>query len=97
MNNGHVGPNGLYHYHGIAESLIGNSDSSFIGYAGDGFEIHFVGRKVRSGYTLRSGERPVVQEELMTALLMRIISIPTIMKLWTSVMADNLMANMFTL
>ena len=89
MNNGHVGPNGLYHYHGIAESLIGNSDSSFIGYAGDGFEIHFVGRKVRSGYTLRSGERPVVQEELMTALLMRIISIPTIMKLWTSVMADN--------
>ena len=58
MNNGHVGPNGLYHYHGIAESLIGNSDSSFIGYAGDGFEIHFVGRKVQSGYTLRSGERP---------------------------------------
>ena len=48
----------MYHYHGIAESLIGNSDSSFIGYAGDGFQIHFVGRKVRPGYTLRSGERP---------------------------------------
>ena len=57
INNGHVGPNGLYHYHGISESLIGNSDSSFIGYAGDGFEIHFVGRKVQSGYKLRSGER----------------------------------------
>jgi hypothetical protein len=58
MNNGHVGPNGLYHYHGIAESLTTISNSSFIGYAGDGFEIHFLGKKVRSGYKLRSGWRP---------------------------------------
>ena len=58
MNNGHVGPNGLYHYHGIAESLTKISNGSFVGYAGDGFEIHFLGKKVRSGYKLRSGRRP---------------------------------------
>ena len=58
VNNGHVGPNGLYHYHGIAESLMKLSKSSLIGYAGDGFEIHFLGREVRSGYELRSGLRP---------------------------------------
>ena len=45
MNNGQVGPKGLYNYHGIAERVIGNSDSSFIGYAGDGFEIDFGGSR----------------------------------------------------
>lgn len=58
MNNGHAGPGGLYHYHGIAKSLREGSDSSLIGYAGDGFEIHYVGRKVISGYKLRAGVRP---------------------------------------
>ena len=58
VNNGHVGPNGLYHYHGIAKGLMKIPNSSLIGYAGDGFEIHFLGREVRSGYKLRSGERP---------------------------------------
>ena len=43
-NNGHVGPNGLYHYHGIATALKTNSDSSLIGYAGDGFEIYYFGK-----------------------------------------------------
>ena len=57
-NNGHVGPNGLYHYHGIAKALITNSDSSLIGYAGDGFEIHYLGNEVVSGYSLRTGNRP---------------------------------------
>jgi len=57
MNNGHVGPNGLYHYHGIAKTLIGTSGSSLIGYAGDGFEIHYVGSKVTSGYKLKTGYR----------------------------------------
>ena len=40
FNNGHVGHGGLYHYHGIARDLIKNVDSSLVGYAGDGFEIH---------------------------------------------------------
>ena len=57
MNNGHVGPNGLYHYHGIAKTLMETSGSSLIGYAGDGFEIHYVGNKVTSGYKLKTGHR----------------------------------------
>ena len=57
-NNGHIGPNGLYHYHGIAKSLVKTSDNSLIGYAGDGFEIHYRGYKVTSGYELKSGFRP---------------------------------------
>ena len=57
INNGHVGPNGLYHYHGIAESLTKTSGSSLIGYAGDGFEIHYVGSKVSSGWSLKKGLR----------------------------------------
>ena len=57
-NNGHIGPNGLYHYHGIAKSLVTSSGNSLIGYAGDGFEIHYLGNKVTSGYKLKSGFRP---------------------------------------
>ena len=56
--NGHVGPNGLYHYHGIAKALITTSGNSLIGFAGDGFEIHYLGEKVTSGYKLKSGNRP---------------------------------------
>ena len=58
VNNGHVGPKGLYQYHGIAEALITNSDSSLIGYAGDGFEIHYLGNELISAYNLRTGKRP---------------------------------------
>ena len=58
QNNGHIGPNGLYHYHGIAKSLVITSGNSLIGYAGDGFEIHYLGDKVKSGYELKSGIRP---------------------------------------
>ena len=57
-SNGHLGPNGLYHYHGIAKSLVITSGKSLIGYAGDGFEIHYLGNKVTSGYELKSGFRP---------------------------------------
>ena len=57
LSNGHVGPNGLYHYHGIAATLTRTSESSLIGYAGDGFEIHYIGNKVTSGYKLKSGNR----------------------------------------
>ena len=58
QSNGHIGPNGLYHYHGIAKSLVITSGNSLIGYAGDGFEIHYLGNKVISGYELKSGIRP---------------------------------------
>jgi hypothetical protein len=54
-NNAHVGPGGLYHYHGIAKSL---TTKSLIGYAGDGFEIHYIKNKVTSGYQLKKGTRP---------------------------------------
>ena len=57
-NNGHVGPNGLYHYHGIAKTLITTSGNSLIGYAGDGFEIHYLGNKKTSAYIIKSGNRP---------------------------------------
>lgn len=58
FNNAHVGRGGLYHYHGIADSLTRTSGSSLIGYAGDGFEIHYVGEEAVSGYELKSGTRP---------------------------------------
>ena len=58
FNNAHVGRGGLYHYHGIAESLLDHTGSSLIGYAGDGFEIHYVGESVKSGWVLKTGQRP---------------------------------------
>lgn len=58
FNNAHVGRGGLYHYHGIAKSLTQTSGSSLIGYAGDGFEMHYVSNRAKSGYRLKSGDRP---------------------------------------
>lgn len=58
FNNAHVGRGGLYHYHGISPSLLETSASSLIGYAGDGFEIHYVSDAVASGWQLKVGERP---------------------------------------
>ena len=58
FNNAHVGRGGLYHYHGIASTLTDTSGSSLIGYAADGFEMHYVGSAARSGYRLKPGERP---------------------------------------
>ena len=58
FNNAHVGRGGLYHYHGIAKNLLSDKTGSLIGYAGDGYEIHYVGEAVTSGWALRSGERP---------------------------------------
>ncbi len=57
-SNAHVGPNGLYHYHGIAKSLTETSGSSLVGYAADGFEIHYIGGTAQSGYRLKDGPRP---------------------------------------
>lgn len=57
FNNAHVGRGGLYHYHGIAHSLLETSGSSLIGFAGDGYPIHYIGEDAQSGYDLRSGPR----------------------------------------
>ena len=58
FNNGHVGRAGLYHYHGIASSLTKTSGSSLVGFARDGFEIHYLPRKKKSGWKLKEGMRP---------------------------------------
>lgn len=68
-HNAHVQPNGEYHYHGAPWDLYAvraTKHSGVLGFAADGFPIYgpvFVDklgktRLVKSGYQLRSGERP---------------------------------------
>ncbi|MEM9140035.1 MAG: YHYH protein [Pseudomonadota bacterium] len=57
-NNAHVDRRGLYHYHGKPEGLLAYAKGSHIGYSADGFEIHYVGGDVTSGWRLKSGRRP---------------------------------------
>ena len=57
-NNAHVDERGLYHYHGVADALAESAGSSLIGYAADGFEIHYVGNQQTSSYSLKSESRP---------------------------------------
>ena len=35
-------PGGMYHYHGLPTGLISKLNDSLVGYAGDGFEIHYL-------------------------------------------------------
>ncbi len=58
-NNAHVDNNGLYHYHGVAEALVESTsaEGTIIGYAADGFEIHYVPSE-KSSYQLKTGTRP---------------------------------------
>lgn len=56
-NNAHVDERGLYHYHGIANALVQSGKGSLIGWAADGFEIHYAGNSQRSSYRLKSGQR----------------------------------------
>jgi len=59
-NNAHVGRLGTYHYHSLPVHLIDErsaKNSTLVGYAADGFEIHYVGNKVHSGYQLKEGLR----------------------------------------
>lgn len=71
-HNAHTQPDGLYHYHGSPEAMFdtnpGPDGSPVIGFAADGFPIYgsyFYDinsgevRKAVSGYTLKSGTRPV--------------------------------------
>lgn len=60
-NNAHVGKVDSYHYHGLPMALIkkqAGKKSTLIGYAADGFEIHYVGDAARSSYQLKQGKRP---------------------------------------
>lgn len=56
QNNAHVDNRGLYHYHGISSALSRRS-GTLIGWAADGFEIHYVGGNAKSSYQLKSGTR----------------------------------------
>jgi hypothetical protein len=56
-NNAHVDQRGLYHYHAKPSGLLGSTKSSLVGFAADGFEIHYVGSRAKSGYTLKPGNR----------------------------------------
>lgn len=58
QNNAHVQPNGSYHYHAAPTGLIKQANSSLVGWAADGFEIHYAGSSVKSSYRLKSGTRP---------------------------------------
>lgn len=55
--NAHVDGSGLYHYHGIPAAVVGALDGTLFGYAGDGFEIHYVGDDAQPSWRLKSGER----------------------------------------
>lgn len=55
--NGHVDGDGMYHYHGIPSAVTGELDETLFGYAGDGFEIRYVGDKAQSSWQLKAGER----------------------------------------
>lgn len=74
FSNGHVQPNGAYHYHGIPKGIVTSfkvrEHSKIIGYAADGFPIYAVaGYKdpkdpskgltgIRSSYLVKKGIRP---------------------------------------
>ena len=58
-HNAHVGRGGMYHYHGIAQSLTRTSGTSLVGYARDGFKIYYRPKEKKSGWRLRKGTRPI--------------------------------------
>ena len=72
MNNAHVQPNGLYHYHGLPWGVMDNDPfhhSNLIGYAADGYPIYAQYgysdpgnsgspiKQIASSYRLKSGNR----------------------------------------
>ena len=62
MNNAHVQPNGMYHYHGLPIGLIQKqkklNDLVHVGFAGDGFKIYAsMQNKFKSSYQLKNGSR----------------------------------------
>lgn len=59
-SNAHVDARGLYHYHGKPTGFLRTlpKGRTLVGYAADGFEIHYVGAKVRPSWRLKQGSRP---------------------------------------
>lgn len=57
-NNAHVDARGLYHYHGVPAPLVGHGGGTLMGWAADGFEIHYVGNAQRASWQLKPGTRP---------------------------------------
>ena len=56
--NAHVDNRGLYHYHAVPASYSDTVTSSLIGYAADGFEIHYLPDQAISSWQLKDGARP---------------------------------------
>lgn len=56
-SNAHVDERGLYHYHGVPTGYLETAESTLVGYAADGFELHYVGAQAKSGWTLKKGTR----------------------------------------
>jgi hypothetical protein len=57
-HNAHVDNRGLYHYHGVSDALAKSTRALVIGYAADGYDIHYVGARMTSSYQLKRGHRP---------------------------------------
>jgi len=56
--NAHVDHRGLYHYHAPADDLTDTLDGTLIGYAADGFAIHYAGDTAVPSWQLKPGTRP---------------------------------------
>lgn len=54
--NAHGDERGMYHYHAVPSALAVQG-STLIGYAADGFEIHYADSRARSSWQLKSGQR----------------------------------------
>lgn len=57
QNHAHVDHRGLYHYHAVPETLTDALDGTMIGYAADGFPIHYSGTQAVSSWHLKPGQR----------------------------------------
>lgn len=55
--NAHVDNRGIYHYHGVPAALTTANAGTLIGWAADGFEIHYAGTSARPSYQLKPGRR----------------------------------------
>lgn len=56
--NAHVDRAGIYHYHAVSPAYLESLHSSLIGYAPDGFEIHYMPEEQVSSWQLKDGDRP---------------------------------------
>ena len=80
MNNAHVQPNGMYHYHGLPIGLIQTQkkpdDLIHVGFAGDGFKIYAsMKNKFKSSYQLKKGPRSGGPVVCMMEPILRILSL----------------------